>query len=38
MQDRGSFYLNRSPWGKIRRVQWQPLIPDWAELERQMPD
>lgn len=37
MQDRGSFYLNRSPWGKIRRVQWQPLIPDWAELERQMP-
>jgi hypothetical protein len=38
MQDRGSFYLNRSPLGKIRRVQWSPLIPDWAELERQMPD
>ncbi len=38
MQDRGSFYLNRSPIGKIRRVQWRPLIPDWAELEKQMPD
>ncbi len=38
MQDRGSFYLNRSPIGKIRRVQWKPLIPDWAELEAQMPD
>ncbi len=38
MQDRGSFYLNRSPINKIRRVPWQPLIPDWAELERQMPD
>lgn len=38
MQDRGSFYLNRSPLGKIRRVQWQPLIPDWAALEKQMPD
>lgn len=38
MQDRGSFYLNRSPVGKIRRVQWSPLIPDWAELERQMPE
>ncbi len=38
MQDRGSFYLNRSPMGKIRRVQWSPLIPDWAELEMQMPD
>ncbi|MBS1628841.1 MAG: hypothetical protein JST27_02170 [Bacteroidetes bacterium] len=38
MQDRGSFYLNRSPMGKIRRLPWQPLIPDWAELERQMPE
>ncbi len=38
MQDRGSFYLNRSPMGKIRRIPWQPLIPDWSELERQMTD
>jgi hypothetical protein len=38
MQDRGSFYLNRSPIGKIRRVQWKPLIPDWEAMEKQMPD
>lgn len=38
MQDRGSFYLNRSPIEKIRRVPWIPLIPDWNELEQQMPD
>jgi hypothetical protein len=38
MQDRGSFYLNRSPIGKIRRLQWKPLIPDWKALEQQMPD
>jgi hypothetical protein len=36
MQEKVSFLENRSIWGKIQKIKWQPVIPDWAELLKQL--
>ena len=36
IQEKTSFYINRSGAGKVRRAQWEPVIPDWKELMRQV--
>ncbi|XZF13133.1 hypothetical protein ACTHGU_15205 [Chitinophagaceae bacterium MMS25-I14] len=36
VQDKCSFYQNRNCINKLRRVRWQPVMPDWAQLLKQM--
>jgi hypothetical protein len=36
MQDKCSFYQNRNGLEKMRRIYWQPRLPDWSQLLQQM--
>jgi hypothetical protein len=36
MQEKVSFLENRSIWGKMQKLKWQPVIPDWASLLQQL--
>lgn len=36
VQEKTSFFINRSVMGKIRQLRWEPVIPDWAALLKQM--
>jgi len=36
VQEKTSFFINRSVTGKIRQLRWTPTQPDWAALVQQM--
>lgn len=36
VQEKTSFFINRSVMGKIRQLRWEPVIPDWAALLKQL--
>ena len=36
VQEKTSFFINRSVMGKIQQLKWQPSIPDWDALLKQM--
>lgn len=36
VQEKASFFINRSIGGKMRKLSWQPALPDWTELLKQM--
>lgn len=36
VQEKTSFFINRSVTGKIRQLRWEPVIPDWASLLKQL--
>lgn len=36
IQQKTSFFINRSVAGKVRQLKWVPPVPDWDEMERQM--
>ena len=36
MQEKVNFLHNRSIMDKLKKMQWQPTIPDWTELMKQL--
>lgn len=36
VQEKTSFFINRSVTGKIRQLRWEPAIPDWGNLLKQL--
>jgi len=36
VQQKTSFFINRSLHGKIKKERWHPVIPDWSMLAEQM--
>ena len=36
IQEKGNFYSNRSIGKSLQKVHWQPTIPDWNELSKQL--
>ncbi len=36
IQEKTSFYINRSLAGKIKKAQWEPQIPDWQRAIQQL--